>query len=102
MSVSRWFGANRPTRNSSSGSVRTLPPGAIRYASTLLRQSPLQPLVAALVVSLVLGVLPMILTALCSAALTALDWCRCAGLPSHHPPANKSRPVELINQLELL
>ena len=101
MHMPRWLGTRRPARHSSSGRDRTLR-GTIRYASTLLRQLPLQPLVAALVMSLVLGILPMILSALCSAALTVLDWCRCAGLPSHHPPANKSRPVELINQLELL
>jgi hypothetical protein len=101
MHLSRWLGAHRTARNSSSGRVRTLR-DATRYASTLLRQLPLQPLVAALIMSLVLGILPMILTALCSAALTVLDWCRCAGLPSHHPLANKSRRVELINPLELL
>jgi hypothetical protein len=101
MHLSQWLGTRRPARNSSSGRVRPLR-SAIRYASTLLRQLPLQPLVAALIISLVLGILPMLLTALCSAALTVLDWCRCAGLSSHRPPANESRPVELINPLELL
>src|ERR1700722_5988189 len=101
MHLSRWLGTRRPARNSSSGTARTLR-DAIRDASTLLRQLPVQPLVAALIMSLVLGILPMILTALCSAALTVLDLCRCAGLPSHSPPPNESRPVELINTLELL
>jgi hypothetical protein len=101
MSMSRWFGANRPTHNPSGGKARAAL-GAIHYISALLRQLPLQPLLAALVMSLVLGILPMILTALCSAACTVLDWCRYAGLPSHHPRADKSRSVELINPLELL
>jgi hypothetical protein len=101
MHLFRWLGTSHPAQNFPSERTRTLR-GAIRDASTLLRQLPLQPLVAALIMSLVLGILPMILTALYSAALTVLDWYRCAGLPSHHPLLNKSRPVELINQLELL
>jgi hypothetical protein len=101
MSMSRWYGTNRPTRNPSGGKARAAL-GAIRYTGALIRQLPLQPLLAALLMSLVLGILPMILTALCSAACTVQDWCRDAGRPHHHPPANKSRPVELINQMELL
>ena|ERR1700723_3263747 len=101
MSLSRWFATNRPTRNPSGGKLRASL-SAIRYASALLRQLPLQPLLTALVMSLVLGLLPMILTALCSAACRVLDWCRYAGRPHHQTPANKSRSVELINPLELL
>jgi len=62
----------------------------------------MQPLLTALVMSLVLGILPMILTALCSAACTVLNWCRYAVRPHHQTPAKKSRSVELINPLELL
>ena len=101
MSMSRWFGANRPTRIRPVGRVRAAL-GAIRYACTLLRQLPMQPLLTALVMSLVLGILPMILTALCSAACTVLNWCRYAVRPHHQTPAKKSRSVELINPLELL
>ena len=101
MSMSRWFETSRPTRSPSAGKDRAAR-GAIRYASTLLMQLPLQPLLSALGMSLVLGILPMILTALCSAASTLLDWCRRSVRPHHHPPANKSRPIDLINQLELL
>src|ERR1700678_424780 len=101
MSTRRWFGANRPTRNLWVEKVRDSL-GAIRDTSSLLRQLPMQPFLAALVMSFGLGILPMIITALCSAARTVLDWCRYAAHPHHHPPASKSRSVELINQLELL
>lgn len=101
MSLSRWFGTSRSTRNPVGGKLRASL-GAIRYASALLGQLPLQPLLAALIMSLVLGILPMILTALCSAACTVLDWCRYAGRPHHQTSANKSRSGELINPLELL
>jgi hypothetical protein len=69
------------------------------YTGALIRQLPL---LAALVPSLVLGILPMILTALCSAAYAVLEWCRHAGRPLRHPPLNESRSAELIDHLELL
>jgi hypothetical protein len=101
MSMSQWSGVKRPRRHSTDGMGRASL-GAIRYASTFLRQLPLHPLLAAVLMSLVLGILPMILTAVCSVAFTVLDRCRDTGRPHHHPPAKKSRSVEPINQLELL
>jgi hypothetical protein len=49
---------------------------AVRYVGSLIKQLPVQPLLAALLISCVLGVIPIILTVVCSAARTASYWFR--------------------------
>jgi hypothetical protein len=50
--------------------------GATRLASAWLRQLPLQPFIAVLTVALILGVIPLMLTAVIAAVRVASTWCR--------------------------
>jgi hypothetical protein len=50
--------------------------GAIRYGGASIRLLPMQPFLAALVASFLLGAIPMMLTALFSVARTVWDWYR--------------------------
>jgi hypothetical protein len=76
--------------------------GAIRYVRALVKQLPVQPLLAALVISLVVGAIPMMLTALYSVARTVIDWYRHAARLHHRVPGNRAHSDELISPLELL
>ena len=50
--------------------------GAIRYVSASIRLLPMQPFLAALVASFLLGAVPMMLTALFAVGRTVWDWYR--------------------------
>jgi hypothetical protein len=66
-----------------------------------LTQLPMQPLLAALAVSFVLGAVPMMLTAIYAVARVVLDWCRYAARLRRDEPVIGTRSG-LINHLELL
>jgi hypothetical protein len=74
----------------------------IRYASGLLKQLPLQPVLAALVAAFVLGAVPLILTVVYSVIGAVLDgFLRAIG--SHQAQtAITPTPKSIINHLELL
>ena len=74
----------------------------VRYASGWLKQLPLQPVLVALMAALVLGAVPMMLTALYSVIRAVLDGCwRALGL--HRVEAViVPIPTSTINHLELL
>jgi hypothetical protein len=74
----------------------------VRYASGLLKQLPLQPVLVALMAALVLGAVPMMLTALYSVIRVVLDGCwREIGL-HRVEAAITPAPKSIINPLELL
>jgi hypothetical protein len=101
MHLFRLLAINSPIPNRLAGSIRTFV-DSIRYASNLLKQLHMQPLVAALVISLVLGAIPMMLTAFCAVARSVLAWCRHAIRLRRDDPVIRAHADELINQLELL
>jgi len=74
----------------------------IRYASGFLKELPLQPLLVALMAALVLGAVPMLLTALYSVVRAVLDgYWHAIGLPRAEAAITPT-PDAIINQLELL
>jgi hypothetical protein len=96
--------------------------GAVRYLVTMIKQLPLQPLLAALVVAFMLGAIPMLLTAIYSAVRALANWYRhafpsrpfadhptvfhqqvgpSATAPNSDPSVNLTHLNELINQPEL-
>jgi hypothetical protein len=74
----------------------------IRYASGFLKELPLQPLLVALMAALVLGAVPMMLTALYSVVRAVLDGCWHAMGLHRATAAITPTPQAIINQLELL
>ena len=72
----------------------------VRYASGWLKQLPLQPVLVALMAALVLGAVPMMLTALYSVIRAVLDG-RALGL-HRVEAAIVPTPKSTINHLELL
>jgi hypothetical protein len=74
----------------------------IRYASRLLKELPLQPVLVALMAALVLGAVPMLLTALYSVVRAVLDGCWHAIGLTRAEAAITPTPDAIINQLELL
>jgi hypothetical protein len=76
--------------------------GVIRYASGLLKQLPLQPVLAAFVAAFVLGAVPLMLTALYSVVRAVLDgYWRAVGLHRAETEITPT-PEAIINHLELL
>ena len=95
---------------------------AIRYVVTMIKQLPLQPLLAALVVAFMLGAIPMLSTGLYSAVRALAHWYRhafpsrpsadhltvfhqqvgpSAAAPNSDPSVNLTHLNELLNQPEL-
>jgi hypothetical protein len=74
----------------------------INYVSRLLKQLPLQPMLAALVMAYVLGVLPMMLTVLCSVLRTVIDWYLRAVNLDRAEPTTANPANTLIDHLEVL
>jgi hypothetical protein len=74
----------------------------VRYASGLLNQLPLQPVLVALMAALVLGAVPLMLTAFYSVVRAVLDgYLRAVGL--HRADTEiTSTPGAIIKHLELL
>jgi hypothetical protein len=81
------------------GGIRTIAE-ATRCATDLLRKLLLQPLAAALVIALVLGAIPMMLTAVVSLARITLG--RLLPGSRLHSDTAVRNELELTNQLELL
>ena len=74
----------------------------IRCASRLLKELPLQPVLVALMAALVLGAIPMMLTALYSVVRAVLDGCWHAIGLTRAEAAITPTPDPIVNQLELL
>jgi hypothetical protein len=101
MHLFRLLAISSPIPGRLVGTIRTFV-DAIRYMNYLLKQLPMQPLVAALVISLVLGAIPMMLTALYSVARIAPNWLWQAFRWRPDGPVIGVHSHKLTNQLELL
>lgn len=76
--------------------------GVIRYASGLLKQLPLQPVLVALMAAFVLGAVPLMLTAFYSVVRAVLDgYWRAVGLHGAETEITPT-PEAIVNHLELL